>query len=171
MASVGHNMNHVLRFGIHHILLFFVLRRTNTNAFTPSEASTFPRPPTNPSRTHQTAPIEPEIVSGPLPFLSRTTARESAVVVEWERMTELERRIEDGHRYEHDPDVNRPWSSSGSRSNSGSAQPRETARRQNSGNRGSTSEAVPCHRAIFCGYRTTADEYGRLRSARPADDL
>jgi hypothetical protein len=169
MAGVSQNTGSVLRLAVH-LLLLLNLRKTN--AFTPSDASSFPKPPTNPSRNNPSAPIEPEIVSGPLPFLPRTTttARESAVVVEWERMTELERRIEDGHRYEHDPEVYRSWSCPGSTSNSASAQSRDGAGQDSPGYR-SGGGASSRHRAVFCGYRTTPDEYGRLRSASPASDL
>jgi hypothetical protein len=137
--------------------------------FSPSDVSSnFPNGSSSgksPSRA--SPPIEPEVFQGPLPFLANKgrTACESAVLVEWERMTELDRRIEDGFRYEHDPDHFQS-SFMGSRRQS-SSQPGGTCRAsQNHGGQ----EALPCHRAVFFGYRTTPEEYGRLRSARPTED-
>jgi hypothetical protein len=137
--------------------------------FSPSDVSSnFPKSASSgkpPSRA--SPPIEPETFQGPLPFLANKgrTACESAVLVEWERMTELDRRIEDGFRYEHDPDH---YQSSFMRSRrQSSSQPGGTCRAsQNHGGK----DALPCHRAVFFGYRTTPEEYGRLRSASPTED-
>jgi hypothetical protein len=75
------------------------------------------------------------------------TAIESAVNVEWEPMSELDRRIEDGVHYEHDY------------CKSSQKQQRKFA----------TKEEMPVARGIFCGYRCTPEEYGRLKSADPKD--
>mmetsp|Transcript_19663 Transcript_19663/g.48341 ORF Transcript_19663/g.48341 Transcript_19663/m.48341 type:complete len:138 (+) Transcript_19663:141-554(+) len=76
------------------------------------------------------------------------TARESACNVEWEPMSELERRIEDGIHYEHIPNH---YS-------------------QNHGNpysRTASKDGVPYSQGVFVGYRMTEEEYGRLKSADP----
>jgi len=83
------------------------------------------------------------------------TARESAVLVEWERMSELDRRIEDGANYEHFP---HELSSSHSKRKCA----RTTASRKTAGRDG--FEIVD---GIFCGYKSTNEEYNRLRSADP----
>lgn len=77
------------------------------------------------------------------------TARESAFNVEWEPMTELDRRIEDGIHYEHMPSpVNN--------------------RQQNSKRPSSLQQdGIPSARGVFVGYRFTEDEYNRLKSADP----
>jgi hypothetical protein len=76
------------------------------------------------------------------------TARESAFNVEWEPMTELDRRIEDGVNYEHMPNQ---------------------AHRRQSGNKGNQDSSVddetPSARGVFCGYRSTSEDYDRLKSA------
>jgi hypothetical protein len=75
------------------------------------------------------------------------TAIESAVNVEWEPMSELDRRIEDGVHYEHDY------------CKSSQKKQRKFA----------TKEEMPVARGIFCGYRCTPEEYRRLKSADPKD--
>jgi hypothetical protein len=72
---------------------------------------------------------------------SSKTARESAVNVEWEPMTELERRIEDGVNYDHFDYTNA-----------------RDGRAECDG---------PTVQGVFCGYRYTDDEYDRLKSAHP----
>lgn len=138
--------------------------------FTPSDVTShFPNNPSSVKPSSRAAPpIEPEILHGPLPFLpSKTrTACESAVLVEWERMTELDRRIEDGFRYEHDPDLYHS-SYMGSERQSSSPRGRTDAASHKQGG----VDALPCRRAVFVGYRTTPEEYGRLRSASPTEDL
>lgn len=76
------------------------------------------------------------------------TSMESAVNVEWEPMSELDRRIEDGVHYEHE------------HCTSSHKQPREFA----------TKEEIPVARGVFCGYRYTSLEYNRLKSAAPFED-
>jgi hypothetical protein len=81
---------------------------------------------------------------------SSKTARESAVNVEWEPMTELERRIEDGVNYDHFDFAN--------------------AKRylQNTSKRDGRAESdATTLIGVFCGYRYTDDEYDRLKSAHP----
>ena len=75
------------------------------------------------------------------------TARESAVTVEWEPRSELERRIEHGVNYEHFDHQTRQVQNGGS----------DTASSKNPG--------PPPVRGVFCGYRCTAEDYGRLKSA------
>ena len=77
------------------------------------------------------------------------TARESACSVEWEPMTELERRIEDGVNYEHIPHKRKK------RKNRGSQQ------------RATFQDSIPTADGVFVGYRFTDEEYGRLKSADP----
>jgi hypothetical protein len=72
------------------------------------------------------------------------TAIESAVNVEWEPMSELDRRIEDGVHYEHEHCNPKK-------------QPRKFV----------TKEEIPVTRGVFCGYRITPEEYNRLKSADP----
>ena len=86
-------------------------------------------------------------------FPSRT-AMESAVNVEWEPMTELERRLEDGVNYEHIVDP-----------------PHRASSQHTSKLNGSTKrfDNIPTARAIFCGYKATQEEYSRLKSADPLD--
>ena len=69
------------------------------------------------------------------------TARESAFSVEWEPMSELERRIEDGVNFEYVSTANH----------------RQQAH----------EEDIPCARGVFVGYRFTEEEYKRLKSADP----
>jgi hypothetical protein len=69
------------------------------------------------------------------------TARESAYSVEWEPMSELERRIEDGVNFEYVSTANH----------------RQQAH----------EEDIPCARGVFVGYRFTEEEYKRLKSADP----
>lgn len=78
------------------------------------------------------------------------TARESAFNVEWEPMTELERRLEDGLNYDHIPTP--PSSFNPSR------EPKSHSER---------SESIPSTRGVFAGYRFTQEEYDRLKSADP----
>ena len=84
------------------------------------------------------------------------TACESAVNVEWEPMSELERRIEDGIYYEHLPIINQVQK-----------------KQQMPGCHSKAKRIVdteedddsPGVRAIFCGYRYTPEDYDRLKSA------
>ncbi|KAG7353518.1 hypothetical protein IV203_002873 [Nitzschia inconspicua] len=90
------------------------------------------------------------------------TARESAVNVEWEPMTELERRIEDGIHYEHIQNHYYHHSTN---------HLQQTKFRRHDTSTGATdddaksSAASVAAKAVFCGYRYTEDEYNRLKSA------
>ena len=78
---------------------------------------------------------------------SFSTTREAAIIVEWEPVSELERRIEEGMHYEH-------WATEyGSQ---------EKAKRR-------TNVQTNKKRGVFCGYRVTKEEIYRLRSAHPDD--
>ena len=89
------------------------------------------------------------------------TARESAVNVEWEPMTELERRLEDGIHYEHIP--NHYQQSYGASQHAWQQQQRR--KRKNTVSDKTSEEDAPSTRAVFCGYRYTEDEYNRLKAA------
>lgn len=65
-------------------------------------------------------------------------------------MTELERRIEDGIHYIHIPNH---YSSQHKVNNAYSR---------------TSKDGVPYSQGVFCGYRYTNEEYGRLKSADPA---
>ncbi|KAL3939726.1 MAG: hypothetical protein SGBAC_005591 [Bacillariaceae sp.] len=77
------------------------------------------------------------------------TARESACNVEWEPMTELERRIEDGIHYEHIPN-------------------QHSQHHGKAYSRTASKDGMPYSQGVFCGYRYTDEEYGRLKSASPS---
>jgi hypothetical protein len=70
------------------------------------------------------------------------TARESAFNVDWEPMSELERRIEDGVNFEYI---------------------RPTTRHRQL----ELEDDIPSARGVFAGYRFSDDEYNRLKSADP----
>ena len=76
---------------------------------------------------------------------SSSTARDSAAHVEWEPLTELQRRIEDGVNYEHWPD--------------------------DEAFRGDFADEDEPERVqgVFFGYRVTKEDYDRLKSADPDD--
>ena len=77
------------------------------------------------------------------------TARESAYYVEWEPMTELERRIEDGVNYEHIPVR------------------RKKRKDRSSRHRTTFQDSIPTADGVFVGYRFTDEERNRLKSADP----
>ena len=85
-----------------------------------------------------------------------STARDSAILVEWEPVPEIQRRIDEGVHYEH-------WDENGS---GGS---RHGHRRTHSANAksGTSANGTPSVRGVFCGYRVTREEYARLKSADP----
>jgi hypothetical protein len=78
-----------------------------------------------------------------------STARESAVIVEWEPVSELQRRIDEGIYYEHDSDL--AFKNIYQRSQEGEKQD------------------GPSNKGVFCGYKITPEETTRLRSANPQD--
>lgn len=84
-----------------------------------------------------------------------STARDSAVLVEWEPVPEIQRRIDEGVHYEH-------WEEYGS------GGPRHRRRTQSANaKRGPSAGGTPRVRGVFCGYRATKEEYSRLKSADP----
>ncbi len=91
-------------------------------------------------------------------FPSRT-ACESAVNVEWEPMSELDRRIEDGIHYEHIPghyESQRQY-------HKGSKMPGcHSKAKRIADTEEDDSEPV---RAVFCAYRYSEEDYNRLKSA------
>lgn len=134
------------------------------SAFTPSHVPGG-GPQIHPINPVRVSPIiEPELFQGSLPSSFRQqrsrTARESAVLVEWERLSELERRIEDGFRYMHDPEAFSSSVFATHRTNP------NCAARSGSGNAHMEDNALP---GVFCGYRVMPEEYNRLRSADPRD--
>ena len=81
-----------------------------------------------------------------IPNKSRSsTARDSAVSVEWEPLSELQRRIDEGVHYEH-------W-----------VEETDKPRRR----RSTQAPANGSVRGVFCGYRVTSEERTRLKSADP----
>jgi hypothetical protein len=105
------------------------------------------------------SPVEAELFPASFSFrnaVSRTTARESAVLVEWERMSELERRIEDGINYEHDVDMSDSNFVAGRNYHQNAAAGRKAKGSKKNEKRG-----------VFCGYRATQEEIDRLKSADP----
>jgi hypothetical protein len=89
---------------------------------------------------------------------TQKTARESAVLVEWERMSELDRRIEDRVNYEHYPEQSDSNYLAG-RKNQNAAGRRKVS--------SSKEDTAPQTRGVFCGFRTTKEEIDRLKSADP----
>jgi hypothetical protein len=125
---------------------------TPTNAFTPDLGVGAHVPPS-------ANPVEAELFPASFSFrnaVSRTTARESAVLVEWERMSELERRIEDGINYEHDVDLSDSNFVAGRNYHQNAAAGRKAKGSKKNEKRG-----------VFCGYRATQEEIDRLKSADP----
>ena len=92
--------------------------------------------------------------------ISSKTACESAVNVEWEPMSELERRIEDGVYYEHLTDHYQVQKQQQKRDRMPGCHPK--AKRIVETEEDDDSPGV---RAVFCGYRYTPDDYNRLKSA------
>jgi hypothetical protein len=90
-------------------------------------------------------------------FSSRTY-RESAVIVEWEPVSNLERRIEEGMNYHHDP-----FSYESIR------QSRKNGRKINVGKRMMEEDDIIRVHGVFVGYRVTKEERERMKSAHPMD--
>jgi hypothetical protein len=130
-------------------LLVFASLASTVTAFSPCDAH--PRHGV-PLKTGPPQNVEPEIYTGPMPGYSRkapsSTARESAVLAEFERRSELERRIQDGFTYDHFPEMSDSYVNSN----------------QSTGSRFHHDDA-PSARGVFCGMRTTQEDYNRLRSA------
>lgn len=111
-----------------------------------------------PNKLASASPVEAELFPTSFSFRNAVskTARESAVLVEWERMSELERRIEDGINYEHDVDMSDSNFVAGRNYHQNAAAGRR--------NKGSNTNQK---RGVFCGYRATREEIDRLKSADP----
>jgi len=88
------------------------------------------------------------------------TAREAALIVEWEPVSELQRRIDEGIHYQHDIDehVGNPKSKRRNRNGGGAG--------AGAGAGGNKEDSVD---GVFCGYRVTVEEVSRLKSANPDD--
>jgi hypothetical protein len=122
--------------------------------------------------------------------------RESAVIVEWEPVTELERRIDQGvyydilqeekkqcknddfssceqdeYQYDMDDNVTSSCSSSNDstwrwRRKSSSSTTTSTGRNSRTSGR---NNDIPSVAGVFCGYTTTKEEMSRLKSAHPQE--
>lgn len=95
------------------------------------------------------------------------TAMESAVNVEWEPMSELERRIEDGVHYEHLAPSSFGRQQRQDIAGVTSRHSRTTFMGSDDDGNGHHDDSLPRARGIFCGYRYTQDDYNRLKSAHP----
>lgn len=112
-------------------------------------------------------------------ILSRT-ARESAVIVEWEPVSELERRIEDGVHYEHyDPPwefgseeksrIRKEWKERMSKEDDNEDQCNNESKSQWGFKGWNGSKDIKSVNGVFCGFRVTQEEMDRLKSANPID--
>ena len=81
---------------------------------------------------------------------SSSTARDSAILVEWEQTSELQRRIEDGINYEH-------WN-----------EDEILGMEEDVTVDGEEPASV---RGVFFGYRMTTEERARLKSAHPNEAM
>ena len=112
------------------------------------------------------------------------TAMEGAILVEWEPISELERRIEDGIHYEHFPDfehmrqqartARRGRSRSGGGGSRGGRADADqvdatTDRVNTNGEMDDADVNLESAQGVFVGFRVTEEEVDRLRSADPAD--
>ena len=107
------------------------------------------------------------------------TAMEGAILVEWEPISELERRIEDGIHYEHFPDFEhmRQQARTARRRSGGGGSGRVDANQVDSttdhvnvnGNVDGDDANLESAQGVFVGFRVTEEEVDRLRSADPAD--
>ena len=85
---------------------------------------------------------------------------ESAILVDWDPVSELERRIDHGKEYEHWPEKSFYGSSSyvNGNSNVNSFHRRKSM---------DEDHGMPCVRGVFCGFRSSVDERARLKNANP----
>ena len=108
------------------------------------------------------------------------TAMEGAILVEWEPISELGRRIEDGIHYEHFPDfeymrqqarTERRRSGGGGRVGGNHQVDYSTTDHGNVDGtlNGDDDANLKSAQGIFVGFRVTEEEVDRLRSADPAD--
>lgn len=89
---------------------------------------------------------------------SSKTSRESAVIVEWEPVSNLERRIEEGVNYHHDV-----FSYESIR------QSKKNRRNMNVGKQMMEDDSMTRVHGVFVGYRVTKEERERMKSAHPID--
>jgi hypothetical protein len=90
---------------------------------------------------------------------SSKTSRESAVIVEWEPVSNLERRIEEGVNYHHDV-----FSYESIR------QSKKNGRTMNVGKQMMEDDSMTTRvHGVFVGYRVTKEERERMKSAHPVD--
>mmetsp|Transcript_26953 Transcript_26953/g.31354 ORF Transcript_26953/g.31354 Transcript_26953/m.31354 type:complete len:233 (-) Transcript_26953:142-840(-) len=89
------------------------------------------------------------------------TARESAVIVEWEPVSELQRRIEDGIHYEHFTEYEY-YNNDGKRKRRGS---RSEATSSSSTKSREDTTNVEIANSIFCGFTYSEEEVQRMKSA------
>ena len=84
------------------------------------------------------------------------TAMESAVIVEWEPVSELDRRIDEGIHYQHyiDGEELQTQTPSNRRRGTGAAE---------------DVSNIQSVKGIFCGIKSTQEEFSRLKSADPSD--
>ena len=82
------------------------------------------------------------------------TVMESAVIVEYEPVSELERRIDEGVHYQPDNKFDE-------------YQQHESSQQQR--DLGDAFDNVESVKGIFCGYTSTQEEFSRLKSADPDD--
>ena len=107
---------------------------------------------------------------------------EGAILVEWEPISELERRIEDGIHYEHFPDFEHMrqqarTARTARRRSGGGGSGRVDANQVDSttdhvnvnGNVDGDDANLESAQGVFVGFRVTEEEVDRLRSADPAD--
>jgi hypothetical protein len=87
------------------------------------------------------------------------TACESAVNVEWEPMSNLQRRIEDGVNYEHIPSAANHHDESQRHTRMPGCHSKAKRITENE------DDDSPGVRAVFCGYKYTQDDYNRLKAA------
>jgi hypothetical protein len=106
------------------------------------------------------------------------TARESAVIVEWEPVSELQRRIEDGIHYEHyeyDPlydygseekkQMRKEFCRRGKRRNGDDIGNDDGGDVGN--NHGDDDNGIDYGIGVFCGFTVSKEEMERLKSAHP----
>lgn len=90
---------------------------------------------------------------------STKTSRESAVIVEWEPVSNLERRIEEGVNYHHDVFSYESF-----------RQSKKNGRTMNVGKQMMEDDSMTTRvHGVFVGYRVTKEERERMKSAHPVD--
>jgi len=85
-------------------------------------------------------------------------------VLDWERRTELERRVDDGSHYDHFMDFYCRDKTKNAATKDGGPHDKKPNREDDD------DPSTPTLPGIFCGYRFTEDERERLRSAHAVDN-